>query len=90
MEQGAVIDVGDFDRSEVDLNKPASTVKEYIKQVIVSREQCPDVVVADVDRSKFKKPKSLVPTDESISAICQFTPAIEWSQLKVIRSVSNQ
>jgi len=78
-----VIDIGNFDRSEVDLTKPASSVKEYIRQVIVSREQCPDVVVADVDRSKFKKPTCLVPADESASAICLFTPPIEWSQRKV-------
>ncbi|KAI6182579.1 Gem-associated protein 2 [Aphelenchoides bicaudatus] len=83
MEQQAIIDVGDFNRSEIDLNKPANDAAEYIKQVIVGREQCPDVVVANVDRSKFKKPTCLVPTDASASAVCSFTPSVEWSQLKV-------
>jgi hypothetical protein len=84
MEPQAIIDVGEFDHSKVDLTKPANTVEEYIKQVIVTRESCPEVVVAEnIDRSKFKKPISLVPIDESISATCEFMPSKEWSQLKV-------
>lgn len=96
-QEPALIDIGKFDRSgrsfcsqlcsilfsEVDLNRPAANATEYIKQVIVSREQCPDVVVVDdVDRSKFK-PVCLIPKDDSASAVCSFKPSIEWSQVKV-------
>lgn len=85
MEQDLCIDIGKFDPSEVDLAKPADTVQEYIKQVIVTRDNLPDVAVAqNVDRSKFKTPTCLVPTDVSASAVCSFTPPTEWSQLKVI------
>jgi hypothetical protein len=31
--QKKFFDVGPFDRSQVDLNKPATTVEEYLKQV---------------------------------------------------------
>ncbi|KAI6203099.1 hypothetical protein M3Y94_00517300 [Aphelenchoides besseyi] len=84
MEQEAIIDVGNFDHSSVDLNKPAGTVEEYIKQVIVSRERCEEIAVAtNIDRSQFKKPISLVPVDDSTSASCSFTPPLSWSQAKV-------
>ncbi|KAI6241222.1 putative Survival of motor neuron protein-interacting protein 1 [Aphelenchoides fujianensis] len=84
MEQEAIIDVGEFDRRAVDLSKPAATVEEYIKQVIVSRERCEDVAVAkDLDRSRFKPAACGIPADESIRASCSFTPPLEWSQLKV-------
>ncbi|KAI3420330.1 hypothetical protein GPALN_003639 [Globodera pallida] len=49
MEQEAFYTVGEFDRSRVDLNKPAMTVEEYMQQVVAGRELLPDVAVAPVE-----------------------------------------
>uniref|UniRef100_A0A914GT46 Gem-associated protein 2 n=1 Tax=Globodera rostochiensis TaxID=31243 RepID=A0A914GT46_GLORO len=49
MEQEAFYTVGEFDRSRVDLNKPAMTVEEYMQQVVAGRELLPDVAVAPAE-----------------------------------------
>ncbi|KAF7634115.1 Tim44 domain-containing protein [Meloidogyne graminicola] len=44
--QRKFFDVGPFDYNKVDLNKPAMTAEEYLKQVIVGRSQEPAIAVA--------------------------------------------
>ena len=44
--QKKFIDLGYFDRRKVDLNKTPMSVEEYLKQVIVDREQQPVIAVA--------------------------------------------
>jgi hypothetical protein len=85
MEQEVIINIGDFDHSAINLEKPADTSEEFIKQVIVERERCADIAVAkNIDRSKFKKPTSVVPEDLAAMASCSFAPPLQWSQTKVV------
>ena len=84
MDQEAVIELEHFDHDAIDLDKPAGTVEEYIKQVIVSRERCAEIAVAEnIDRSNFKKPTCVVPTDVAASVGCSFAPPAQWCQAKV-------
>ncbi|KAI1717958.1 survival motor neuron (SMN) interacting protein 1 (SIP1) domain-containing protein [Ditylenchus destructor] len=73
-----------FDRRKVDLNKMPATVDEYMQQVVVSRERCPDIVMADPESIPvFSKPmKQLVHIDPALSYTSQFTPGHEWNTEK--------
>uniref|UniRef100_A0A915DKB8 Gem-associated protein 2 n=1 Tax=Ditylenchus dipsaci TaxID=166011 RepID=A0A915DKB8_9BILA len=81
MDQEVFFDVDNFDRTKVDLNKMPTTVEEYMRQMVVSRENCPVVATANPeDIPLFKKAKqNIVPLDKSIDCVCEFAPGREWN-----------
>jgi len=85
MEQEAFYDVGNFDRSKVDLSKPAMSVEEYMQQVIVDRERIPAVVVASEEVLKRVNVSSskvsianVIGIQEGSSFTSRFSPSKEW------------
>ncbi|KAL3123769.1 hypothetical protein niasHT_009982 [Heterodera trifolii] len=90
MEQEAFYTVGEFDRSKIDLNKPAMTVEEYMQQVVVGRELLPDVAVASPEVLKrfsatpLRKSLTNLPgiCDDSRTFTSRFGPNKEWCVAK--------
>lgn len=83
-EQSRFYAVKPFDRRKVNLNKMPTTVDEYMQQVVVSREQCPDIVMADPESiPAFTKPlKPLIPVDPTIRYTSNFAPGLIWNMEK--------
>lgn len=81
--------VGEIDEN-VDLSMPPSTGEEYIKRVAMEARTCADVVVADVDRNRFKTPTiDIEPLSGCIQAPTPWTgPTLEW-QLYQVSDFSN-
>uniref|UniRef100_A0A914D8T5 Gem-associated protein 2 n=1 Tax=Acrobeloides nanus TaxID=290746 RepID=A0A914D8T5_9BILA len=79
MEQGVFFEVGDFDRSKVNLDKTATSAEEFLKQMIVGREQCPEVIKANLDPQKLKPPSNQIPLDPSRGLVCPLAPGKEWA-----------
>lgn len=82
MDQEAIYDPGHFDHASVDLEKTPSSVDEYMKQVIVSRERCAAVTKATT-LVEIKQHKAVIPHDVSKDALCVHAPGKEWCQAKV-------
>ncbi|CAD5207157.1 unnamed protein product [Bursaphelenchus okinawaensis] len=82
MEQEPIYAVEKFDKSKVDLSKPARNVEEYMRQVIVSREQMQDVTVAKESVREIKKRTVFIPQDEE-EPVCSFVPSAEWREVKL-------
>lgn len=88
MEQDVFYKVSPFDRKSVDLSKPATSVDDYMRQVIVSRESIPTVAVAAnykeiVSNGGPKKP-SLIGCDDTLPRTSRFLPGKGWNILKVL------
>lgn len=79
MDQGVFFDVGEFDRSKVDLNKVPTSAQEYLRQMIVGREKCPEIVTVNLDKDQMKHAKDQVPKDPSKGLACQWAPDKEWA-----------
>ena len=82
MDQQPVYKLQDFDPDAVDLQKPATTVEEYMRQVHVNRRNCPDIAVANIDPSKIKSipSSSIIKKEPDIPRICPFAPGKEWQE----------
>ncbi|XP_057319538.1 gem-associated protein 2 [Microplitis mediator] len=75
--------VGDIDE-EIDFSKPPNSGEEYIKRVVVEAKQCDDIVVANIDSKKLKKPtvdvEHLAGCVEAPETLC---PTLEWQNCQV-------
>ncbi|PNF22411.1 Gem-associated protein 2 [Cryptotermes secundus] len=60
---------------------PPATGEEYIQRVVLEASKCEDVLVASVDKSRFKE--QTVNIDVSIKEPPLITPSIEWQQCQV-------
>uniref|UniRef100_A0AC34QAU6 Gem-associated protein 2 n=1 Tax=Panagrolaimus sp. JU765 TaxID=591449 RepID=A0AC34QAU6_9BILA len=83
MDQQVFYHFDDFDPNSVNLNALPRTVDEYMRQVQVSRINCPDVVAASVDLPKPTSSSSLAQlfnNQDEISKPCPFAPGKEWQQ----------
>ncbi|CAK5090652.1 unnamed protein product [Meloidogyne enterolobii] len=89
--QRKFFDVGPFDPRRVDLNKPAMTAEEYLKQVIVDRSQQPAIAVAS-NLSLIMAQSSTSATTSRITNCLEnqleifttrFGPDSEWRTAKV-------
>lgn len=83
MDQQVFYQLDDFDLESVNLDTPATTVDEYMKQVHVTRKLCPEVVAAQIDLTDLKCSPSwskLFSNQEEILKPCLFAPGKEWQQ----------
>lgn len=85
MDQELIYDAGNFDRSQVNLLKTATSVQEYMQQMIVEREKCDKIASVSLkDIPKSNKPiANLVSNECNNEVSIKFIPNIEWRQLKV-------
>ncbi|XP_034950878.1 gem-associated protein 2 [Chelonus insularis] len=74
--------VGNID-DDMDFSVPPSSGEEYLKRVVLEAQQCDDVVVANIDRSKFKKPTGITPLEGCVEAPSHFRPTVEWQNYQV-------
>lgn len=70
---------------EYDFDLPPTTANEYLRRVQMEADSCPDVVVADVDTSRFQGKQTVAFTD---SNGCPpppegFAPTREWQRVQV-------
>ena len=82
MDQEKCYHVDDFDPSTVNLAQPATTVDEYLKQVVVNRMNCTDVAFAKIHPSKIKSQSGILLSGDLISSRtndkCPFAPDRKW------------
>ncbi|XP_061700819.1 gem-associated protein 2 [Syngnathoides biaculeatus] len=79
------IECGDTS-SPLNLDGPPRNPQEYLRQVQLEAALCPEVVVAQIDPRKLKKPQTFnVSVAECHAAPAGFSPSLEWQQ----RQVSN-
>lgn len=85
MGQDAFYEPGTFDRGSVNLNKPPTTVDEYMKQVIVSRESIPVVAVANnyEELTKLSSQKRNSGFSKPVQCTSRFIPGVEWNDAVV-------
>ncbi|KAG7212070.1 hypothetical protein KM043_012425 [Ampulex compressa] len=75
--------VGELDE-DIDCSLPPSSGEEYIKRVVLEARQCPDVVVAEIDRTRFQNPTiDVEPLPGCVKAPESFGPTLEWKKLQM-------
>ncbi|KAJ4450143.1 hypothetical protein ANN_01550 [Periplaneta americana] len=60
---------------------PPATGEEYIQRVVLEASKCDDIIVANVDRSRFKE--QTVNVNLSVTEPPLISPSIEWQQCQV-------
>uniref|UniRef100_A0AC34EZX2 Gem-associated protein 2 n=1 Tax=Panagrolaimus sp. ES5 TaxID=591445 RepID=A0AC34EZX2_9BILA len=83
MDQERCYHVDVFDPSTIDLNRPATTVDEYMKQVVVTRMNCTEVAYTKIDPDKIKKP--IIQSAPTINDKCLYAPNRKWQDKFIIR-----
>ncbi|KAH7721528.1 survival of motor neuron protein-interacting protein 1 [Aphelenchoides avenae] len=85
MQQDKIFDVGDFDRDEVNMDRTPTTVEEYMRQVVVGRERCPQVVTATIAPEALNRRQNGASTsnayfaqDDADPLQCPWAPGKEW------------
>lgn len=77
--------VGDIDMNAIDLQQPPTSGEDYIKRVVIEAQQHADVVVAEIDPERLKKPTiDVEPLAGCIEAPPSLGPTIEWQQQQVL------
>ncbi|XP_066601988.1 gem-associated protein 2-like [Prorops nasuta] len=75
--------VGDLE--DINLSLPPASGEDYIKRVVLEAQQCDDIVVAEIDRARLKKPTiDINPFSDCIEAPDTLGPAIEWQQCQIV------
>lgn len=75
--------IGEIDEN-IDLSLPPASGEEYIKRVVIEAQQYADVVVADIEQERLKKPT----VDIELLAGCVeappcLGPTLEWQRFQV-------
>ncbi|XP_054164208.1 gem-associated protein 2-like [Oppia nitens] len=75
--------VAQFD--DYDPNRPPVTGAEYLRRVQLEAQKCPEVVVADMDLSRFKSNQTLVYEDTNgfIRLKPELIPPVDWQREQV-------
>ncbi|OAD55022.1 Gem-associated protein 2 [Eufriesea mexicana] len=79
--------VGKIDKN-VNLSFPPTSGEEYIKRVVIEAQKCDDIVVADIDRKRFKNPTIDVEPVSCVEAPPWLGPTLDW-QLYQVSDFSN-
>ncbi|XP_017760495.1 PREDICTED: gem-associated protein 2 [Eufriesea mexicana] len=80
--------VGKIDKN-VNLSFPPTSGEEYIKRVVIEAQKCDDIVVADIDRKRFKNPTiDVEPLSGCVEAPPWLGPTLDW-QLYQVSDFSN-
>ncbi|XP_076756760.1 gemin 2 isoform X2 [Xylocopa sonorina] len=75
--------VGDIDE-DVNLSIIPTSGEEYIKRVILEAQKCADVVVAEIDRNRIKKPTiDVEPLSGCVEAPPWIGPSLDWQLYQV-------
>ncbi|XP_066602616.1 gem-associated protein 2-like isoform X1 [Prorops nasuta] len=75
--------VGDLE--DINLSLPPASGEDYIKRVVLEAQQCDDIVVAEIDRARLRKPTiDINPFSDCIEAPDTLGPAIEWQQCQIV------
>lgn len=66
-------------KENINFSLPPTSGEEYIQRVIIEAQQCPDVVVANIDKTRLKKPTVEVePLSGCIEAPSCLGPTLDW------------
>uniref|UniRef100_A0AC35GW01 Gem-associated protein 2 n=1 Tax=Panagrolaimus sp. PS1159 TaxID=55785 RepID=A0AC35GW01_9BILA len=83
MDQEKCYHVEVFDPSSIDVSRPATTVDEYLKQVVVNRMNCTEVAYAKIDSSKIKT--TIATAAPILNDKCLHAPNRKWQDEFIIR-----
>ncbi|MFH4982078.1 hypothetical protein AB6A40_008787 [Gnathostoma spinigerum] len=83
MEQEAFCDIGHFDEEDVHLDEAPRSAVDYLRQVIVGRKKCADVVIANTDVNQQEIQQRSSGSNVKIKTISVYAPSREWIEAKV-------
>lgn len=76
--------VGEIDKN-INLSLPPASGEDYIKRVVIEAQHCADVVVADIDRTRLKKPTiDIEPLSGCVEAPPWLGPTREWQDYQIL------